>query len=70
MLPTETLGQKILDKLGMISNMQHAVNTRIHELLLLVAQILADVLWDKHYVALHVDHEEETVQGLRGEGKQ
>ena len=51
----------------MISNVQHAVDAGVHQLFLLVAQILADVLRDKHYVALHVDHEEEAVQGLRGE---
>lgn len=51
----------------MISDVQHAVDAGVHQLFLLVAQILADVLRDKHYVALHVDHEEEAVQGLRGE---
>lgn len=51
----------------MISNVQHAVDAGVHQLFLLVAQILADVLRDEHYVALHVDHEEEAVQGLRGE---
>lgn len=66
---TQALRQEVLDKLGVISNMQHAVDAGVHQLLLLVTQILADVLRDKHYVALHVDHEKEAVQGLRGEEK-
>lgn len=66
---TQALRQEVLDKLGVISNMQHAVDTGVHQLLLLVTQILADVLRDKHYVALHVDHKKEAVQGLRGEEK-
>lgn len=64
---TEGFGQQVLDELGVISDVQHAVDAGVHQLFLLVAQILADVLRDKHYVALHVDHEEEAVQGLRGE---
>lgn len=67
MLLTQALGQEVLDEFGVISNMQHAVDTGVHQLLLLAAQILADVLRDKHYVALHVDHKKEAVQGLRGE---
>lgn len=62
---TEALGQEVLDELAVIANVQHAVDAGIHQLLLLVAQILADVLRDEHYVALHVDHEEEAVKGLR-----
>lgn len=69
MVLTQALGQEVLDELGVISNVQHAVDAGVHQLLLLVAQILADVLRDEHYVALHVDHEKEAVQGLRGEGE-
>lgn len=61
---TEALGQKVLDKLSVVANVQHAVDAGVHQVLLLVAQILADVLGDKHDVSLHVDHEEEAVQGL------
>lgn len=70
MVLTQALGQEVLDKLGVISNMQHAVDASVHQLLLLVAQILADVLRDEHYVALHVHHKKEAVQGLRGEEKE
>lgn len=66
---TQALWQEVLNKLGMISNVQHAVDASIHQLLLLVPQILTDVLRDKHDVALHVDHKKEAIQGLRGEGK-
>lgn len=45
--------------------MQHAVDAGVHQLLLLVAQILADILRHKHYVAFHVDNKEEAVQGLK-----
>lgn len=69
MVLTQAFGQEVLDELGVISDMQHAVDTSAHQLLLLVMQVLADVLRDKHYVALHVDHEKEAVQGLRGEEK-
>lgn len=61
MVLTQALGQKVLDELGMISNVQDTVDAGVHELLLLVVQILADILWDKNYVALHVDHKEEAV---------
>lgn len=67
---TQALGQEVLDELGMISNVQHAVDAGVHQVLLLVPQILADIFWDKHYVALHVDHEKEAVQGLRSEAKE
>lgn len=66
---TQALRQEVLDELGMISNMQHAVDAGVHQVLLLVPQILAHIFWDKHYVALHVDHEEKAVQGLRSETK-
>lgn len=66
MVLTQTLGQKVLDELGVISNMQHTVDAGVHQLLLLVAQVLAHVLRDKDYVALQVDHKEETVQSLIG----
>lgn len=61
---TEALGQKVLDELSVVANMQYAVDAGVHQVLLLVAQILADVLRDKHDVSLHVDHEEESVQRL------
>lgn len=64
---TQALGQEVLDELGVIPNMQHAVDAGVHQVLLLVPQILADIFRDKHYVALHVDHEKEAVQGLRSE---
>lgn len=67
---TQALGQEVLDELGMISNVQHAVDAGVHQVLLLVPQILADIFRDKHYVALHVDHEKEAVQGLRREAKE
>ncbi len=67
---TQALWQEVLDELGVISNMQNAVDSGVHQFLLLVAQILADVLRDKHYVALHVDHKKEAVQCLRGEDKE
>lgn len=66
-LLTQALRQEVLDELSVISNMQHAVYAGVNQLLLLAAQILADVLRDKHYVALHVDHKKEAVQGLWGE---
>lgn len=67
---TLALGQEVLDELGMISNMQHAVDTGVHELLLLVAQVLANVFRDEHDVTLHVDHEKEAIQGLSGRRKE
>lgn len=48
----------------MISNMQHAVDTGVHELLLVVVQVLGHVLRHKHNVALHVHHKEKAIQGL------
>lgn len=54
----------------MISNMQHAVDTGVHELLLVVMQVLGHVLRHKHDVTLHVNHEEKAIQGLqRRKGK-
>lgn len=50
--------------------MQHAVDASVHQLLLLVAQILAHVLRHKNDVALHVDHKKEAVQGLKDEGRE
>lgn len=64
--PTQALRQEVLDELGVIPDVQHVVDVGVHQLLLLVAKVLADVLRDKHDVAVHVDHEEEAVQGLRG----
>lgn len=66
MKPTQALRQEVLDELGVISHVQHVVDVGVHQLLLLVAKVLTDVLRDKHDVAIHVDHEEEAVQGLRG----
>ena len=63
---TEGFGQQVLDELGMITDVQHAVDTGVHQLLLVVAQVLGHVLRHEHDVALHVHHEEEAVQGLRG----
>lgn len=67
--PTQALGQEVLDELGVISNVQHAVDAGVHQVLLLVPQILADIFGDKHDVSLHVDHEKEAVQGLSGTGR-
>lgn len=64
---TEGFRQQVLDELGVISDVQHAVHTGVHQLLLVVAQVLGHVLRDKHDVALHVHHEEEAVKGLKGE---
>lgn len=41
--PTQALGQEVLDELGVISHVQHAVDAGVHQVLLLVPQILADV---------------------------
>lgn len=61
---TEGLGQQVLDELGVIADVQDAVDAGVHQLLLVVAQVLGDVFRHKHDVALHVDHEEEAIQGL------
>lgn len=45
--------------------MQHAVDTGVHELLLVVMQVLGHILRHKHDVALHVNHEEKAIQGLQ-----
>lgn len=65
LLLTQALGQEVLDELCVISDVQHAVDAGVHQLLLLVTQILADVLRHKDDVSLHVDNEEEAVQGLK-----
>lgn len=62
---TEGFRQQVLDELGMISDVQHAVHAGVHQLLLVVAQVLGHVLRHEHDVALHVHHEEETVEGLQ-----
>lgn len=41
--PTQALGQEVLDELGVIANVQHAVDAGVHQVLLLVPQILADI---------------------------
>lgn len=46
--------------------MQHAVDTGVHQLLLVVAQVLGHILRHEHDVTLHVHHKEEAVQGLEG----
>lgn len=46
--------------------MQHAVDTGVHELLLVVVQVLGHVLRHEHDVALHVHHKEKAIQGLEG----
>jgi len=61
---TEGFGQQVLDELGMIPDVQHAVDAGVHELLLVVAQVLGHVFRHKHDVTLHVHHKEEAVQGL------
>lgn len=63
---TEGFGQQVLDELSMIPDMQHAVDTGVHQLLLVVAQVLGDILRHEHNVSLHVHHKEEAVQGLEG----
>lgn len=42
--PTEGFRQQVLDELSMIPDMQHAVDTGVHQLLLVVAQVLGHVL--------------------------
>lgn len=63
---TEGLWQQVLDELGVIPDVQHTVDTGVHQLLLVVAQVLGHILRHKHDVALHVHHEEEAIQGLEG----
>ena len=65
---TQALGQQVLDELGVVAHVQHAVHAGVHQLLLVVAQVLRHVLRHKHHVAVRVHHEEEAVQGL-GEGR-
>lgn len=62
--PTEGFRQQVLDELSMIPDMQHAVDTGVHQLLLVVAQVLGHVLWHEHNVTLHVHHKEEAIQSL------
>jgi len=66
---TQALGQQVLDELGVVADVQHAVDAGVHQVLLLAAQVLAHVLRHEHDVALHVDHEEEAVERLRGGGE-
>lgn len=40
---TQALWQEVLDELGVVSNVQHAVDAGVHQVLLLVPQILADI---------------------------
>lgn len=49
----------------MVSYMQDAVNAGVHQLFLIVAQVLRHILRYKHDVALHVHHKEEPIQGLK-----
>lgn len=41
---TEGFGQQVLDELGVIPDVQHAVDTCVHQLLLVVAQVLGHIL--------------------------
>lgn len=50
----------------MIPDVQHAVDTGVHQLLLVVAQVLGHILRNKYNVTLHIHHKEEAVQGLEG----
>lgn len=50
----------------MIPNMQHTVDAGVHELLLVVVQVLGHILRHEHDVALHVHHEKKAIQGLKG----
>ena len=61
---TEGFGQQVLDELSMIPDVQHAVDTGVHQLLLVVAQVLGYILRHEHNITFHVHHEEEAVQGL------
>lgn len=63
---TKGFGQQVLDELSVIPDMQHAVDTGVHQLLLVVAQVLGHILRHEHDVTLHVHHKEEAVQGLEG----
>lgn len=63
---TEGFGQQVLDELSVIPDVQHAVDTGVHQLLLVVAQVLGHILRHEHNVALHVHHKEEAIQGLEG----
>lgn len=58
---TMWLGQEVFDEFCMVSYMQDAVHTGVHQLFLIIPQVLCHVLWHKHDVPLHVHHEEETV---------
>ena len=61
---TEGFGQQVLDELRMIPDVQHAVDTSVHQLLLVVAQVLGHIFRHEHDVTLHVHHKEEAVQCL------
>lgn len=50
----------------MIPDVQHTVDAGVHQLLLVVAQVLGHILRHEYNVALHVHHKEEAIQGLRG----
>lgn len=63
---TKGLWQQVLDELSVIPNVQHTVDAGVHELFLVVAQVLCHILRHKHNVALHIHHEEEAIQGLEG----
>lgn len=64
---TEGFGKQVLDELRVIPDVQHAVDAGVHQLFLVIAQVLGHILRYEHDVTLHVHHKEETVQGLEGE---
>lgn len=66
---TKGFRQQVLDELSMIPDMQHAVDTGVHQLFLVVAKVLGHILRHKHYVAFHVHHKEEAIQGLEGKAE-
>lgn len=49
--------------------MQHTVDAGVHQLLLVIAQVLGHILRHKHNVTLHIHHKEEAVQGLEGRNR-
>lgn len=62
---TQAFGQQIANKFVVVSHVEDAVDTGGHQLLLGVSKVAHHVLGNKHDAALAVDHEEETVEGLK-----
>lgn len=54
----------------MVSHVKDAVDARGHQLLLVVSKVAHHVLGNKDDAALAVDDEEETVEGLKCEGRE